>query len=153
MRITTNAYRETSNSEEQTQHAPLKMIETWRVMLNKSNKVGTIIMDLFRASDTLNHNLFLFKLKSCGFNKNTFNFIQSYFTIRHQRIKVGDKLRDQNLTHMLNVHCIFHYAALVCADSSSQLTALKYLEDVLWLYVLSFHESIDEVYHKYVGLL
>ena len=122
MRITTNAYRETSNSEEQTQHAPLKMIETWRVMLNKSNKVEMIIMDLFRASDTLNHNLFLFKLKSYGFNKSSFNFIQSYFTNRHQRIKVGDKLREnQNLTHMLNVHCIFHYVALVCADSSSNL--------------------------------
>ena len=34
------------------QHALLKMIETWRAMLNKGNKVGAIIMDLSKAFDT-----------------------------------------------------------------------------------------------------
>ena len=74
-----------------TQHALLKMIETWRAMLNKGNKVGAIIMDLSKAFDTLNHNLLLCKLKAYGFNKNALTFIQSYFTNRHQRTKVGDK--------------------------------------------------------------
>ena len=50
-----------------TQHAHLKMIETWRGMLNKGNKVGAIIMDLYKAFDTLNHNLLLYKLKAYGF--------------------------------------------------------------------------------------
>ena len=53
-----------------TQHALLKMIETWRAMLNKGNKVGAIIMDLSKAFDTLNHNLLLCKIKAYGFNKN-----------------------------------------------------------------------------------
>ena len=74
-----------------TQHALLKVIETWRAMLNKSNKVGAIIMDLSKAFDTLNHNLLLCKLKAYGFNKNALTFIQSYFTNRYQRKKVGDK--------------------------------------------------------------
>ena len=73
------------------QHALLKMIETWRAMLNKGNKVGAIIMDLSKAFDTLNHNLLLCKLKAYSFNKNALTFIQSYFTNRHQRTKVGDK--------------------------------------------------------------
>ena len=53
------------------QHAFLKMIETWRAMRNKTNKVGAIIMDLSKAFDMLNHNLLLCKLKAYGFNKNT----------------------------------------------------------------------------------
>ena len=74
-----------------TQHALLKMIETWGAMLNKGNKVGAIKMDLSKAFDTLNHNLLLCKLKAYGFNKNALTFIQSYFTNRNKRTKVGDK--------------------------------------------------------------
>ena len=73
------------------QHASLKIIETWRAVLSKGNKVGVIIMDLSKAFDTLNHKLLLCKLKAYGFNKNALAFIQSYFTNRHQRTKVGDK--------------------------------------------------------------
>ena len=57
-----------------TQHALLKIIETWRAMLTKTNKVGEIIMDLPKAFDALNHNLLLCKLKAYGFNKKRLNF-------------------------------------------------------------------------------
>ena len=67
------------------------LLKTWRAMLNKGNKIGAIIMDLYKAFGTLNHNLLLCKLKAYGFNKNALTFIQSYFTNRHQRTKVGDK--------------------------------------------------------------
>ena len=53
-----------------TEHVLLKMIETRWSMLNKSNKVGAIGMDLSKVFDTLNHNL-LCKLKVYGFNTNT----------------------------------------------------------------------------------
>ena len=66
-----------------TQHALLKMIETWRAMLNNSKKVGAIVMDLSKAFDTLNLNLLLWKLKAYGFSKNTLTFIQSYYTNTH----------------------------------------------------------------------
>ena len=79
-----------TEAKHNTQHALLEMIETWRVVLNKGSKVGVIIMDLSKAFDTLNHNL-LCKLKAYGLNKNALTFIQSYFTNRHQRRKVGDK--------------------------------------------------------------
>ena len=32
------------------------MIEKWKHGLDKSEKVGTIFMDLYKAFDTLNHN-------------------------------------------------------------------------------------------------
>ena len=58
-------------------------------MLNKGDKVGAIVMTLSKAFDTLNHNLLLCKQKAKGFDKNALPFIQSYFSNRHQRIKVG----------------------------------------------------------------
>ena len=45
-----------------TQHALLKMTETWCAMLNKDNKVGAITMDLSKTFDMLDHNLLLWKL-------------------------------------------------------------------------------------------
>ena len=45
------------HAKHNTQHALLKMIENWRAMLNKGNKLGVTIMDLSKAFDTLNHNL------------------------------------------------------------------------------------------------
>ena len=74
-----------------TQHALLKINETWPAMINKGNKVGEIIMDLSKAFDTLNHKLLLCKLKDYGIDKNVLTFIQRYFTNRHHRTKVGQK--------------------------------------------------------------
>ena len=44
------------------------MIETGRFIINEGNKVGTIVMNLSKAFDTLNHNLFICKLKVYGFD-------------------------------------------------------------------------------------
>ena len=61
----------------------------------KSNKVGAIVMDLSKAFDKLNHNLLLCKLKAYGFDTNALTFLQSNFSNRHQRTKVGDKFSKQ----------------------------------------------------------
>ena len=66
-------------AKDNTQHALLKTIGTWRViMLNKGNQVGAIIIDLSKAFDTLNLNLLLCKLKAYCLSKNALTFIQSY---------------------------------------------------------------------------
>ena len=51
-----------------TQHALLKIIETWRSKLNSGNKIGALIIDLSKAFNTINHDFFLSKLKAYGFN-------------------------------------------------------------------------------------
>ena len=79
-----------------TQHGSLKMIETWRSKLNRENKIGALIMDLSKGFDTINHNLFLSKLKASGFNENTVLFIRSYLTNRYQRTKIGSTFSDWN---------------------------------------------------------
>ena len=57
-------------------------------MQNKGHKVGAIIMDLTKPFDTLNHKLLL---KNCKLIVliNFFSFIESYFTNRKQRTKMG----------------------------------------------------------------
>ena len=60
-------------------------------MLNKGSKIGSILMDLSKAFDTVNHNLLLCKVKAYGVDTNVLPFIQSHFSNRHQRIKVADQ--------------------------------------------------------------
>ena len=73
-----------------TQHALLKMIETWKAKLNTGCKIGALIMDLSKAFDTLNHDLLITKLQAYGFDCNAAAFLRSYLNNRYQRCKVGD---------------------------------------------------------------
>ena len=57
---------------------------------NKGQKVGAIIMDLYKAFDTLNPKLLFKKLQAYGFDKKSLSFIESYFTNRKKRTKIGD---------------------------------------------------------------
>ena len=73
----------------------LKMFET-RSMLKKGNTVWVIVMNISKTIDTLNHSLFLRKLKLYGFGKDVFTFIQSFFSNRHQSIKNGDEFNKRH---------------------------------------------------------
>ena len=73
-----------------TQYALLRMIENWKTQLNKRKKNGVIIMDLFKAFVTLNHNLLIAKLKGYGLSLNAASFIKSYLTNRYQHYEIGD---------------------------------------------------------------
>ena len=46
-----------------TQQTLRLMIESWKTQLNKRNKIGVIVMDLFTVFDTLNHEQLIAKLK------------------------------------------------------------------------------------------
>ena len=90
MELKLSKYQAGFRAKYNTQYALLKMIETWRAMLNKGNNVRVIIMVFSKAFDTANHNLLLCKLRAYGFDKNALTFIQSYFLNRHQRAKMED---------------------------------------------------------------
>ena len=65
------------------QHSLLKMLEIWKEASGKS--VCAIFMDLFKAFDTLNHDVLIVKLEAYSFSKNFLNYIQSHLCYRLQR--------------------------------------------------------------------
>ena len=68
------------------------MLEVWKKALDGKGKAGTILTDLSKAFDCLNHNLLIAKMSAYGFEKNTLKFIQTYLKERKQRTKVNGPL-------------------------------------------------------------
>ena len=73
------AYREGHS----TQHLLLKLIDRWRKCRDKSGVVGTILMDLSKAFDSLPHDLLIAKLDAYGFSTKSVNLIFSYLNGRY----------------------------------------------------------------------
>ena len=72
-----------------TQHALLALIENWKTSLDQGGYAGSLLMDLSKAFDTLNHDLLLAKLHAYGFDKNALEMINSYLSNRWQRTKIN----------------------------------------------------------------
>ena len=79
-------------SRHSTQHAILKLLQNWENVLDHSQIVGTVLMDLSKAFDSLPHELLLAKLSAYGFTKRSITLIGSYLSNRKQRTKVGSEL-------------------------------------------------------------
>ena len=77
-----------------TQHALLHMLNQWHQCRDKSGIVGTILMDLSKAFDTLDHDLLLAKLSAYGVEKNSLRLLKSYLTNRYQRTRVGSSFSE-----------------------------------------------------------
>ena len=77
-----------------TQHALLRMLSHWHQCLDKSGVVGTILMDLSKAFDTLDHNLLLAKLFAYGVDKKSLRLLKCYLSNRYQRTKVGSSFSE-----------------------------------------------------------
>ena len=74
-----------------TQHALVRVIESWKKCLDSSGIVGTILMDLSKAYDCIPYDLLIAKLSAYSFQRNALKLIYSYLTNRSQRVKVGSK--------------------------------------------------------------
>ena len=72
-----------------TQHALFKLLQKWQQTLDSSKKVGTVLIDLSKAFDTLAHDLLLAKLKAYRFSKKSVKFLSSYLNHRFQRVKLS----------------------------------------------------------------
>ena len=77
-----------------TQHALLKMIETWKTKLSMGHKIGVIYMDLSKVFDSVNHELLVTKLKCCGVDQNAIEFFRSYLSKRYQCCQINNTHGD-----------------------------------------------------------
>ena len=65
------------------------MLEKWKLSIDNKGFAGGVLMDLSKASDTINHPLSLAKLHAYGFRKHALAIIWSYLSNRKQRIKIN----------------------------------------------------------------
>ena len=70
-----------------TQHALLRMIESWRALQNKGQKVRAIITELSKAFDTLNHKLLFKKLQLMVSIKNHFLLLKPILLTENKELK------------------------------------------------------------------
>ena len=69
-----------------TQTALISMQEKWRKTLDIKEYAGAVLMDLSKASDTINHELLLAKLHEYGFSMHSLLILSNYLSNRKQSI-------------------------------------------------------------------
>ena len=65
------------------------MISHWHKCLDKSGRVGAILMDLSKAFDCIDHELLIAKLAAYGLDSHSLKLLKCYLSNRFQRTKVG----------------------------------------------------------------
>ena len=78
----------------------LRVIEDWKLALDKNEYLAAILMDLSKAFDCLPHDLLLLKLNPYGLSKSSLDLLCSYLTKRKQCVKL-----NQNLSNMFPIFC------------------------------------------------
>ena len=71
-----------------TQHALLRLIQSWEKELDESAFVGTIPMNLSKAYDCLPHDLMVAKLEAYGITKESLQLISDYLSYCKKRKKL-----------------------------------------------------------------
>ena len=70
------------------------LLKNWQNARDHNQKVGTLLMDLSKAYDTLPHDLLIAKLAAYGVEYCSLQFLYSYLTNRKQRVRVGSSLSE-----------------------------------------------------------
>ena len=69
-----------------------KLTDTWLAAINENEIVGSVLLDLTKAFDLVNHNILLRKLASYKFSPVTLVWFDSYLSNRKQQVHVSGKL-------------------------------------------------------------
>ena len=72
-----------------TQHAVFKLHKSWQQVLDNGGFIGTVLMDLSKAYDSIHHNLLIAKLEYYGVDKASLRLLLDYHTRRKQRTIIG----------------------------------------------------------------
>ena len=78
-----------------TQYALVNLLQNWKKSLDEPDRiVGTLLMDLSKAYDCVNHELIIAKSGPYGLNECSLRLIQNYLSKRKQRVKIGSSLSE-----------------------------------------------------------
>ena len=66
-----------------------KLLQSWQQVFDNGGFIGTILMDLSKAYDSIPHNLLIAMLEYYGVNKASLRLLLDYVTRRKQRTKIG----------------------------------------------------------------
>ena len=69
----------------------LSSLQSWQKALDKSQYVGTMLMDLSKAYDCFPHDLLL---EAYGLDKTSLHLLRDYLSNRKQRTKIGSSFSD-----------------------------------------------------------
>ena len=76
------------------QHCLLILVEKCREVLDKRSYAWILLIDLSKNFNCINHELLIAKLHVYGFSLKSITFIQSYLSIRIQRVKISSFFSD-----------------------------------------------------------
>ena len=79
------------------QHVLKTLIERWKKSLDDKEYSGVVFMDLFKAFETINHDLLIAKLDAYGFDIAALKLMKSYLTNRWQRTKRNTSFSSWNM--------------------------------------------------------
>ena len=68
------------------------MIDNWFTAMNNNEIVGTVLLDLSKAFDLVNHQILKQKLAAYKFSQSSQNWFNSYLSNRSQQVQVSGKL-------------------------------------------------------------
>ena len=74
------------------QYALLSFIGKSKMSLHKKEYARAVLMDLWKAFDTINYVLIIAKLHVYGFSKNSLKLLQSYMSDRWKKTKIVSRL-------------------------------------------------------------
>ena len=78
-----------------TEYAHINLLRILQKRLDVSDRIiGTLLMDLLKVYDCVNHDFIIAKLEAYGVGKYSLRLIQNYFFQRQQRAKVVSSLSE-----------------------------------------------------------
>jgi len=83
-----------------TDQAIANVTKTIYTALEKGKKCATIYLDLTKAFDTVDHNIFLNKMNSIGITGSSLSLFTSYLNNRKQMVKINDSINNE-----LSIEC------------------------------------------------
>ena len=73
-------------------HVLMRLIENWKRAIDENFQIGTVLMDLSKASNCIPHGLLIAKIYVYGLSEETTTFFYSYLKRIGKRVRIDDIL-------------------------------------------------------------